>query len=184
LSTYQTSLLEFPGHVNSKSSPSSSSSSKPQRLTVGIPHLRRTLYELKDALSELDVSIQSWLTEPVIPTSSATRLHSLQASVSFTTKALSRCLTNHGSDWLDSLLAGGMSFSQFRALDPARLQTVDEMLRKWTQCIRIRVVSSGDSSGCRKKVSCTKFKLTEDDLALPKGLLEELNQSLKAEYCR
>jgi hypothetical protein len=58
------------------------------------------------------------------------------------------------------------------------------MLRNWTQCVRIRVVSSGYSSGSRGKDVGTEFKLMEDDLALPKGLLEEVNQSLKAEFYR
>lgn len=188
LSTYQTSNLQFPGDVKSKPSPpnvgeSSSSFSEPQQLTVNIPLLRRTLYGLKDALSELDVAIKNWLTENVISKSSATRLHSLQISVSFIMNALSRCLTNHGSDWLDSLLAGGMSFSHFRALNRERLQTVDELLRKWTQCVRIRVVSSGSSSGWRGKISGQELELTEEDVALPKRLLGELDQSLKAEFC-
>jgi len=183
LNTYQTSSLQFPGDIKSESLPpssneASSSSSESQHLSTGIPLLRRTLYGLKDALSELHVSIQNWLTERVVTYTNITRLRSLQTSVSLTINALSTCLTNHGSDWLDSLLAGGMSFSQFRALDHERLWTVGEMLGQWTQ-----LVSSRYSFARPWEVVGTEFELTENDLALPKGLLEELNHSLKAQSC-
>jgi hypothetical protein len=66
----------------------------------------------------------------------------LQDDISRAIPTLSTHLTNAGSDWLDSLLAGGLSFSQFRTLNPKTFRTLVDNLQNWQAEVEIASIKS------------------------------------------
>ena len=52
-------------------------------------------------------------------------------------EVLTEYLTNNGSEWLDEMLRGGMSFSEFRDLDVNRLRWAADELLAWAQLVEL-----------------------------------------------
>ncbi|KIW08450.1 uncharacterized protein PV09_01353 [Verruconis gallopava] len=96
-----------------------------EKLVGSIPTLRRSLYNLKDTLSESIEQLEDFNQEyaSMEALSISVPIKQLQEKQ---VNALSILLTNSGTDWEVSVLQGGMSFDEFAELDPV---SIDELCR-------------------------------------------------------
>jgi hypothetical protein len=173
--TYHTSHLNIPGSSSGKKS----SFTPPDSLNFGIKLLRRTLYELKDALSDLDTHIKEAHTRGAIAAKTVQSLDEIQATTKKTAAVLSTYLTNDGSDWLDSLLSGNLSFLQFRLIDAKIIRKTKEELVLWMDYLKIMSIRAQNAREDSGGAAPAELELAEEDLAKASRLLKELGRILK-----
>jgi len=79
--------------------------------------LRSRLYDLSDVLKTNQHLISSCSSIPSLTEETKAELQLLKETQALTIAALSELLSNNGSEWIDSMLAGNMTFGEFQALD-------------------------------------------------------------------
>jgi hypothetical protein len=129
LNSYHTANLAFvTQEVNQDSKPDST-----------LPALRRHLYRLKDTLNNLQATIKDSNTRSEEAPDIVAVLSCSESDLLAINRDLSIYLSNHGSDWLNSLLSGGLSFSEFRSLDITYIVGVEESMAEWAREIRLEL---------------------------------------------
>jgi hypothetical protein len=84
------------------------------------------LYELKDVLRQYNRLLPECIN--AFPEQFSRDFNKIQDLCVPIEQSLTFYLTNNGSEWLDSFLSGGLSFSQFRNLSLARIHHVKDLL--------------------------------------------------------
>ncbi len=114
-------------NVAARSNPSSIPPPGPGRESQ---QLRQELYNLRDELQRC-INQLSRSTSSLAPGTSSLELYVVQ-SYSDLFKALSLILTNHGSDWIEHGLRGGLTHAQFVRLD---VETIRDIRAELTQAL-------------------------------------------------
>jgi hypothetical protein len=104
-----------------------------------LPFLRAACYALKDQLVILmDKTIQwSGYSLPLF-----TRLRGLRDKIKAIQKQMSIYLTNNASEWLESLITGNLSFSEWRRLSTIEIRKLENSLRR-----SIAIIDNNDRNG-------------------------------------
>jgi hypothetical protein len=139
LDEYQTPRLSFPSYPPSQEPPSHQSflhrryrNSDPVEVADGpIPALRRRLYALKDEIGKSNGIINDCKVTEVFSTDDKEKLSDIQGLQICTFRALGILLSNHGSDWIDQTIAGGLSYAEFTALDSLTIQAFEMRFSKF-----------------------------------------------------
>ncbi|KAF2665191.1 hypothetical protein BT63DRAFT_87185 [Microthyrium microscopicum] len=134
LNSYHTSRIAFVNQDNEEC----------KKADKMLPVLRNRLYNLKDTLNNLHKIFLSKGTNGQMVVERFEVLAFSEVDIGDITKALSVYLSNHGSDWLNSLLSGGLSFSEFRSLDISYVNEVEQDMVEWGNEI-CREVASKDT---------------------------------------
>lgn len=100
-------------------------------VTGPIPALRRRLYVLKDEIGKTNGIIDDCKITKVFSEDNETKLSQIQAIQTCTFRDLAILLSNHGSDWIDQTLAGGLSYAEFTDLDPQTIQAFEMRFSKF-----------------------------------------------------
>ena len=108
----------------------------------------------------------------------------MQATATHTAQTLSTYLTNDGSNWLDSLLSGSLSFSQFRGIDTRRVQAATDELATWMEQHRIMALSVFPQEydpkyDPDKKTESIGWEISEENLFWGQMELSNLGEILK-----
>jgi len=102
-------------------------SSVDSRHTEHLPFLRSACYAMKDQLVRLSEKTLQW--SATCFTLSA-RFRVLRTRVNAIQSQLSIYLTNNASEWLESLLHGNLSFSEWRRLSTIEIRKLENSLRR------------------------------------------------------
>lgn len=79
--------------------------------------LRFRLYDLSDELKTSQHLLTSYSAIPSLTKQAKAELQLLKEMQALTVAALAELLSNNGSEWIESMLAGNMTFAEFQALD-------------------------------------------------------------------
>jgi hypothetical protein len=105
-----------------------------------LPTLRRNLYQLKDTLSDLKAAIDG--ASQYAGSESFLKLMQLTETIDVIRTGLGIYLSNHHSRWLDTMRAGGLPYSEFKALNIASLlicqQSCVSLTQEMKQGVRIQ----------------------------------------------
>jgi hypothetical protein len=89
----------------------------PNKTSEELEHLRGQLYIAKDELTSCSKFLSKMVQKCPNTWNLAARIEVLHQNCVSTEQTLSTYLTNNGSEWLDSLLSGGLTFREFRKLN-------------------------------------------------------------------
>jgi hypothetical protein len=85
---------------------------------------------LKDEIERASGIIADCKVTNVFNIKSEKAISKIQDKQSCTSKALSILLSNHGGDWIDQTVAGGLSFAEFSSLDIGTIRAFEREFRK------------------------------------------------------
>ncbi|QDS77349.1 hypothetical protein FKW77_005344 [Venturia effusa] len=123
-------------------------SSNPEPLVEGaIPDLRRQLYALKDEIGKTSSIIRDCIVTEAFTADMRTQLHEIQALQTHTFETLGVLLSNHGSDWIEQTIAGGLSYADFTSLDRKNIQAFTERISKFGCLLNDLRISSSYKMG-------------------------------------
>lgn len=168
-----------------------------------IPALRRRLYALKDEIGKANSIISDSLVTKVFSKDTEKQLRKIQALQTRTFGALGTLLSNHGSDWIEQTIAGGMSYAEFTNLDGKDIEAMESRISKFGNLLDFLRVSCSYASGNVEtvtsksgpslsgqrydgskdtpKVDAADFVSAALDCEGVKAMLLELNSMLKVE---
>ncbi|KAE9969925.1 hypothetical protein EG328_006606 [Venturia inaequalis] len=157
LDDHQTSRLNFPSN-KSEVLPSHHTylhrryrNTEPQPVVDGpIPALRRRLYALKDEIGKANNIISDSLVTKVFSADKEQQLREIQALQTPIFGALGTMLSNHGSNWIEQTIAGGMSYVEFTSLDGKDIQAIEHRISKFGNLLDVQRSSCSYSSGNAK----------------------------------
>lgn len=213
LDDYQTPKLDFPKYRSELLSAHHTyvhrryRNTEPQPVVDGpIPALRRRLYALKDEIGKANSIINDSLVTKVFSKDTEKQLREIQALQTPIFGTLGILLSNHGSDWIEQTIAGGMSYAQFTKLDGKDIQTIEHRISKFGKLLDVLRFSCSYSSGNAQTVKSKpghsldeqRYDWVEGAKNMPKdenadfvaaaldcegikGMLLELNSMLKIE---
>lgn len=126
----------------------------------------------------------------VFPKDLSQRFISLKDVTILLERTLTTYLTNNGSEWLDSLLSGGLSFSEFRRLDISRFVNASRELKHCNRDFEIErktwdgpvtEETADDKKGEKEEFQnlCNDSSKLEQKLEQCERLLNTLKESLK-----
>ncbi|TLD29539.1 hypothetical protein E2P81_ATG05833 [Venturia nashicola] len=107
-------------------------STGPQPAVDGpIPALRGRLYALKDEIGKSNRVLCDTLITKVCNGDTGKQLREIQALHTHILRALGVLLSNHGSDWTEQTIAGGMSYAEFTNLDGKDIQATEARISEF-----------------------------------------------------
>ncbi|KAM7191723.1 hypothetical protein V8F20_009200 [Naviculisporaceae sp. PSN 640] len=107
--------IDIPQPSSTGSAPSPSYSAEfPQNPHTQLWHLRHELYRLKDLIRQI---VETLGNERGLSDSGSALARDIKATYKNLCTTLETALSNHGSDWIDSGLAGGLTYPEFLGLD-------------------------------------------------------------------
>ncbi|KAI0422675.1 hypothetical protein F5X98DRAFT_324934 [Xylaria grammica] len=99
----------------------------------GLAHLRRELYTLRDQIVACLGEIHSCLHSDTFNNRDQRKdMKDLTLSYKKTKESLELMLSNHGSDWIDYSLAGGLTYPEFCRLNPDTIRSLILQLKEVT----------------------------------------------------
>jgi hypothetical protein len=159
LNEYQTANMNFPSEPRHFHDPDALHSGP-------VPDLRRTLYKLKDSIYN---SIQRFAE---LKRTSTTIVHPeielLQAEQQSAWSTLSILLSNHGSDWIEQSLGGGLSYVEFCRLNRRTIESYTRAFDTFFRALQIR------------PRRCNQIILRESDVLDVRDAVTRLNGLIKA----
>jgi hypothetical protein len=98
--------------------------------------LRRRLHAARATLARVHERVAAWsgATEEASPGALAAQPAAAR-ELGDAAAALGRCLGCRGDEWLDGMLGGGLSFTEFRMLDFNRVRRAADGLEGWAQLV-------------------------------------------------
>jgi hypothetical protein len=104
----------------------------------------------------------------------------LQTEQSATFTTLSTLLTNHGSDWIDQSLGGGLSYSEFCKLDLSMIKRFGEAFDEFVERVMMERINSPLKLGRNESTDCTKEPHINDVfIGVLRVHVKDLNDLLK-----
>ena len=89
----------------------------PSSRSAPLETLRRLLYDLSDEMKACRGYLDSLSSSSTLTVDVTTDINALKAAMEGSVKILAELLSNNASEWIDSMLAGKLSFSEFSTLD-------------------------------------------------------------------
>lgn len=144
--------------------------------------LRAHLYDLSDELKSSQELLERLLDIRALPGETKTEVSLLKKTQATTVTTLAELLSNNSSEWIESMLAGKLSFSEFSALD-------QEEIEEFCAGLKIRNAELRRFAGMRGRVRgrgrAVEDAIDEEDLGAAEVRwwregAEGLNWTLKA----
>lgn len=110
--------------------------------------LRFRLYDLSDELKTSQHLLTSYSAIPSLTKQAKAELQLLKEMQALTVAALAEFLSNNGSEWIESMLAGNMTFAEFQALDQDEITGFRSEIRTRNKELN-KVVRMADRGGQR-----------------------------------
>lgn len=108
----------------------------PSSRNPSLENLRRLLYELSDEIKACRSSLASLVSSPTLPVDIKADINDLVAACGVSVRILAELLSNNASEWIDSMLAGKLSFGEFSTLDQEELLEFVQDLRQMNVQLR------------------------------------------------
>lgn len=102
----------------------------PSSRSAPLENLRRLLYDLSDEIKACRACLDSWASSHTLSVEVTADINHLNAAEEVSVKILAELLSNNASEWIDSMLAGKLSFSEFSTLDQEELLEFVQDLRQ------------------------------------------------------
>lgn len=102
-----------------------------------VPDLRRRLYALKDEIGKTNDIISCCVVRKVF-FEDRKALHEIQVLQARTFRALGIVLSNHGSDWIEQTIAGGLSYTDFTNLESQDIQAFEKQVSAFGRALEDR----------------------------------------------
>lgn len=139
--------------------------------------IRSALYDLSDEIKDAQTRLSKCSSS--FPDDVKDELVFLQRDQSMSVRALQEMLTNNGPEWIESMLAGKMTFGEFSRLRPSRIRSYSSIYAKFNLDLRADAAerwSWRNEGGARVNArNVNKGRLQE-----MRSTVEELNKVLKA----
>jgi hypothetical protein len=103
-----------------------------------------------------------------------------EQNAAFTT--LSTHLTNHGSDWIDQSLGGGLSYEEFCRLDVDEVKSFAWEFKLFSEEVRMTRITAQYPTGIGGQEPTGEAQLDKKAVERLRGAVKGLNSLLKARF--
>lgn len=161
----------------------------PPSFPWGKERLRQKLYDLKDAMRVSNEALSKIISE-MGASEQQNDLKKLEQQQCRLVEAITEALTNHDSEWIESMLAGRLTYAEFLRID---LTTVEESIGVWmrfTKSLRSEALQVANASNSLKAEKMgddlyenwrptTLFSLKKREIAEVRDSINALNKLFK-----